>query len=764
MLCLNSADGCTGRNRSEVALTLVLYRLGRWCARRPWLIIGLWVLATAAAFGAAAQWGAASSESIEIPGTESQRAIDLLEDRFPEAAGGRARVVFAADTGRVTDPEHRAGAQATLEEIRTLPQVRQVIDPFGPAAAFLVSDDGRIAFAEIVYGVTAREVGPDGVAALVATDRPARDAGLQVAHGGPVVERLGPDEARTSELIGLSVAMIVLAVAFGSIVAMALPLGTSLVGIAFGFALIRLLGGFVEVTSMAPILGSMIGIAVGIDYALFIVTRHRQNLAEGMDVDESIGRALATSGQAVIFAGLTVMIAILGLALIGIPLVAVLGYAVSLVVAVAVLVAVTLLPALLGLVGVRIDRLRVPGVSLRFETDHHASRAMSARWARLVTRRPWPFLAAGAAVLVVLALPATRLELGWPDAGNQPADTTARRAYDLLADGFGAGFNGPLLVAVDLAGTPDPTVALTDITAAIAGTPGVGFATPAQTNAAGDTAVIQAIPATSPQDHATEELVDRLRTQTVPPVEASTGTVIEVTGTTAAFIDISKLLSERLVIFIGGVVVLSFLLLTAVFRSPLVALKAALVNLLGIAAAYGALVAVFQWGWGLGAVGLDETVPIVSFLPMMMFAILFGLSMDYEVFILSRVREDWVATGDATGSVVHGIAVSARVITAAALIMVSVFASFVLGDTPEIKMFGFGLAIAVALDATIIRMVVVPATMTLLGSRNWWLPRWLDRLLPRLDIEGDSALPPLPALHRLPEDDTDRLLHKEPAS
>ena len=763
MLCLNSAGGRRRPHSWEVALTFALYRLGRWCARRPWRVIGLWVLAIAAAFAAAAQWGGASSESIEIPGTESQRAIDLLEDRFPEAAGGRARVVFAADAGRVTDPRYQAGAQATLEEIRALPEVREVIDPFGPAGAFLVSQDGTVAFAEIVYGVTAREVGSDGVAALVATDQPARDAGLQVEYGGPVVERLGPDDTRTSELIGLSVAMIVLAIAFGSVVAMALPLGTSLVGIAVGFALIRLLGGFVEVTSMAPILASMIGIAVGIDYALFIVTRHRQHLAEGMDVDESIGRALATSGQAVIFAGLTVMIAILGLALIGIPLVAVLGYAVALVVAVAVLVAVTLLPALLGLVGTRIDRLRVPGVSLRFETDHHASQAMSARWARFVTRRPWPFLAAGAAVLVVLALPVTRLELGWPDAGNQPADATARRAYDLLAEGFGPGFNGPLLVAVDLTGTADPDGALTDITAAITATPGVQFAAPAQTNTAGDTAVIQAIPTTSPQDHATEELVDRLRAQVVPPLEADTGTVVEVTGTTAAFIDISKRLSQRLVVFIGGVVVLSFVLLTAVFRSPLVALKAALVNLLGIAAAYGALVVVFQWGWGLGAVGLDETVPIVSFLPMMMFAILFGLSMDYEVFILSRVREDWVASGDATGSVVHGIAVSARVITAAALIMISVFASFVLGDTPEIKMFGFGLAIAVALDATIIRMVVVPATMTLLGSRNWWLPAWLDRVLPRLDIEGDAALPPVAAVRALTDDDTNQLLHKEPA-
>ncbi|HNK37599.1 MAG TPA: MMPL family transporter [Microthrixaceae bacterium] len=727
-------------------MTSALHRLGRWCAHRPWRVIALWMLAAAAVLAAGARWGAASSESIEIPGTESQRAIDLLEERYPDAAGGRARVVFATDAGRVTDPQFRSGAQGTLDQIRALPRVRQVIDPFGPAGGFLVSPDGRIAFAEIVYAVTAREVGVDGVDALTATAGPARDAGLDVAFGGPVVERIGPDDTHASELIGLAVAVIVLAVAFGSVTAMALPMCTSLVGLGVGLALMRLLGGFVEVTSVAPILGSMIGIAVGIDYSLFIVTRHRQQLAQGYELDESVARALATSGQAVVFAGVTVMIAILGLALIGIPLVAALGYAVSLMVAIAVLVAITLLPALLGLVGTRIDRLRVPGVQLRYESDHHTSRSTSARWARLVTRRPWPFLAAGSVLLVALAIPAARLELGWPDAGNLPPETTARHAYDLLAEGFGEGFNGPLLIAVDLREVADPPGALATISTAVAATPGVQFASPAQTNDTGDTAVIQVVPTTSPQDPATEDLVDRLRGETVPTLEADTRTVIEVTGTTAAFIDISKRLADRLAVFIGAVVLLSFLLLTAVFRSPLVALKAALVNLLGIAAAYGALVAVFQWGWGLDAVGLDETVPIVSFLPMMMFAILFGLSMDYEVFILSRVREEWVATGDPTGSVVGGIATSARVITAAALIMISVFASFVLGDTPEIKMFGFGLAVAVALDATVIRMVVVPATMTLLGSRNWWLPGWLDRILPNLDIEGTGTLGPNPAV------------------
>jgi RND superfamily putative drug exporter len=337
-------------------VTSALYRLGRWCAHRPWRVIAVWMLAAAAVLAAGARWGAASSESIEIPGTESQRAIDLLEERYPDAAGGRARVVFATDAGRVTDPQFRSGAQGTLDQIRALPRVRQVIDPFGPAGGFLVSPDGRIAFAEIVYAVTAREVGVDGVDALTATAGPARDAGLDVAFGGPVVERIGPDDTHASELIGLAVAVIVLAVAFGSVTAMALPMCTSLVGLGVGLALMRLLGGFVEVTSVAPILGSMIGIAVGIDYSLFIVTRHRQQLAQGYELDESVARALATSGQAVVFAGVTVMIAILGLALIGIPLVAALGYAVSLMVAIAVLVAITLLPALLGLVGTRIDR------------------------------------------------------------------------------------------------------------------------------------------------------------------------------------------------------------------------------------------------------------------------------------------------------------------------------------------------------------------------------------------------------------------------
>lgn len=729
-------------------MTLALYRLGRFAARNPWPIIAVWLISAIAIVSAGIMWGSESSDSIDIPGTESQRALNLLEDRFPEAAGGRARVVFARDAGQVTEPGFQAGAQATLDEIRALPHVASVIEPFGPASAFLVSDDGRIAFAEISYDVSNREVGPDGVEALLATAGPARDAGLQVAYGGPVIERVGPDDSHTSELIGLAVAVVVLAIAFGSVTAMALPLASSLFGLMIGFALIRLLGGFIEVTSVAPILASMIGIAVGIDYALFIVTRHRQHLAEGMPVEEAAGRANATAGQAVIFAGVTVMIAILGLALIGIPLIAALGYAVSMVVAVAVLIAVTLLPALLGLLGTRIDSLKVPGVRLRYESDHDASDALSARWARLVTRRPWPFLITAAALLMVLAVPVFSLQLGWPDAGNSPAGTPEREAFDLMSEGFGPGFNGPLLLAVDLSDNPDPAGTATEIATAIAAAPDVVFVAPPELNEVGDTAVIQAIPAFAPQDHQTEELIDTLRADIAPPVEQATDTTIEVTGRTAAFIDMSRRLTDRLPLFIAAVVFMSFLLLTAVFRSPIVAGKAALMNLLGIGAAYGVLVATFQWGWGVQALGVEGAIPIIAFLPMMMFAILFGVSMDYEVFILSRVREEWLATGDPTGSTVHGIAVSARVITAAALIMISVFASFILGDSASIKMFGFGLALAVALDATVIRMILVPSAMTLLGRHNWWMPRWLDRIMPNLDIEGDSALPPLPTATR----------------
>jgi len=707
-------------------------------------VVGSWAAVVLVVGGLSAAFGGQPAQSLGIPGSDSQRAFDLLEERFPEQFGGRARVVFAVDGGGdVTAPSPRASIDAVLQAVRDAPGVQEVIDPFGPASAFFVSPDNRTVFAEVVYDVKAREVSDSEIAALIATGERAEDAGLTVGFGGEVVEQLEPEQSRRAEIIGLSVAVVVLLVAFGSVLAMAAPLLNAILGVGLGLAAIRLVAAILDISEVAPTLASMIGIAVGIDYALFVVARHRQHLAEGHGIEESIALANATAGQSVVFAGATVVIAILGLALVGIPLIATMGVAVSLTVAAAVLLAVTLLPALLGLVGSGIDRFRVPGVRLRIEVDATTSRSLSARWARRVSDRPWLALGAALVALAALALPALSLQTGWPDARNRPEGTPARVAHDLLADGFGPGENGPLLVVADLHGANDG--AAQAIAASLADVAGVAQVTPAVVNAAGDAAVIRAVPTTGPQEVETRQLVDHLRAEAIPALEEATGATINVTGATAAYIDLSERMEARLPLFISAVVLLSFVLLTIVFRAPVVALKAAAMNLLGIGAAYGVVVAVFQWGWGLNLVGLQETVPVIAFLPIMMFAILFGLSMDYEVFILSRVREAWMLTGDAKSSIVQGIAMSARVITAAALIMVSVFGSFVLGDSVEIKMFGIGLASAVLIDATIIRLVLVPATMTLLGKRNWWLPGWLDRVLPRLDHSDPAKTERTPA-------------------
>jgi RND superfamily putative drug exporter len=596
--------------------------------------------------------------------------------------------------------------------------------------------DGKVAYLDVTFSTSGMDMGPEKLEALEAAAAPLDGAGLATAFGGDI---MGEQSQPASEMVGLGVAIVVLLFAFGSVIAMGLPIATALIGLAVGLGSITVLSAFVSVTETAPMLASMIGLAVGIDYALFVVTRHRQFLAEGHIPAEAAARATATSGGAVLFAGITVIIAISGLAFAGIPMVTTMGFATAGVVAVAVAVALTLLPALLGFAGRKIDRLRVPGLKIRTEDD---ATSFSGRWARKVTGRPWPWLIASLAVLGTLTIPLASLRLGMTDAGNDPPASTTRQAYDLLADGFGPGFNGPLMVVVDLAGVDASRrqAAVGAVAQAVSATDGVVAAFPGAVNPGGDVAMVIAIPTTSPQDAATSELVHHLRTDVLAAATATGGPAggahVYITGTAAAFIDISDLLADRLPIFIGTVLLLSFLLLTVVFRSVLVPLKAAVANLLSIGGAYGVVVAVFQWGWGKELIGLQETVPIVSFLPMMLFAILFGLSMDYEVFILSRVREEYVRTGNADTSVVTGISTSARVITAAALIMISVFGSFALGADPIIKMFGLGLATAVLLDATVVRMVFVPATMALLGARNWWLPKALDRILPNLDIEG----------------------------
>jgi len=716
-------------------MSRALYRLGHFAATHRWRVIAVWIAAFVAAAFAVGTVGGETSDNFTLPGTETQRALDLLEERFPDQSGDTAQVVFATDDGQLSDPDAAAAIDATVADVRDLPHVVDVAAPDEQT-----SPDGTVRFATVTYDETATELGAGAVEDLEEATAPATEVGLRVELGGDVVQfNEGGEFGGTAELIGLGVAVIVLLFAFGSVVAMGLPLITALIGLGLGLSIVTLSANFLDIGTVAPIIATMIGLGVGIDYALFIVTRHREHLHEGMTVAESAARATATAGQAVVFAGVTVVIAILGLQFIGIPFVATLGTAAAIVVGSAVLTAITLLPALLGLVGHRIDKLRVPGMRPVAADGHDG---LWARWSRRVSGRPWPYLVGSTLLLVALVIPLFSMRLGVTDAGTSPPSTTLRQSYDLLAEGFGPGFNGPLHIVVDLDDTGQEGLAgLQDAIAADEGIARVGQTRLNSENPSeADTALIIAFPETSPQDAATTTTVHRLRDEVIPTVVGEDAAVY-VAGTPAVFIDFSEKLGGRLPLFIGAVLVMSFLLLLLVFRSLFVPLKAAVVNLLGIGAAYGVVVAIFQWGWGMNLVGLEETVPIVSFLPMLMFAILFGLSMDYEVFLMSRIREEYLKTGDNNASVAAGIAGTARVITAAAIIMISVFGSFALGDEVEVKMMGIGLATAILLDATIIRMVLVPAVMAVMGRANWWLPGWLDRILPNLDIEGEAALP-----------------------
>ncbi len=721
-----------------------LYQVGIFSSRhRGWVVAG-WILLAFTAVMANRTVDAGTVDNFEVPGVESQEAIDLLDERFPERAGATAAVVFHVEDGLVTDTETAAGIAATVAEVQSLPEVLGITDPL--AGERSISRDGSTAFAAVQFEGSSAELGRETLDDLFATAAPAEAVGVQVEYGGELPTILKERSTGPAEAIGIIAAMLILFFAFRSFYSAALPLGTAILGLAVGLSIVGLLGALIDIPSVAPRLGTMIGLGVGIDYALFILSRHRDNLEAGVSNEESIGRTNATAGQAVLVAGGTVMVAILGLQLAGIPFVAALGYSASLVVAVAVAVAISLLPALLSFAGPRVltKQERTPAAREVTETivadtgdlDDLAGAGGWVRWAHWVAHHPWRSSIAATVVLLVLAVPTLDMRLGQADAGTDPTSTTHRRAYDLLAEGFGAGFNGPLLLVVDLGPSGD-TAVLDKIAADVAADPGIQAVSPPDINAAGDTAIITAIPTTTPQDEATSDLVHRLRDTTLPQATADTDAEALVGGPTAGFIDQSDKISARLPWFIAAVVAMSFILLMVVFRSLLVPLKAALLNLLSIGAAYGVVVAVFQWGWGRSLIGLEEAVPIASFVPMMMFAILFGLSMDYEVFILSRIREEYHKGHSNIDSVVIGLGATAKVITAAALIMISVFLGFVASDDPVVKMMGIGLATAVAVDATIVRMVLVPSTMALVGDSNWWLPRWLDRILPHLDIEGE---------------------------
>jgi RND superfamily putative drug exporter len=675
--------------------------------------------------------------------------------------------VFQAKSGTVVDPTAGAAITQTVANLGKVPHATGVGGPVGPSAAGFISPDKTIAFARVQYDAKSPKVGTDALKQLEVASAPAQQAGLRVEYGGPVVDYANRPSGGHGDVIGVGVAVVILLFAFGSVVAMGLPIGTALFGLLVGLSLIGLISAFTDVGTIAPVLGTMIGLGVGIDYSLFIVTRHREGLKAGLSVEEASGEATATAGQAVLFAGCTVVIAVCGLAISGIPYVAMLGYMAALVVAVMILAALTLLPALIGLAGPWIDRWHVHGFHRRgpkkpsspgaggseeatprhpvpirggalqtapeFDGDVESAHGW-AHFALIVAKSPWPWAIGALVVLLTLAAPATKLRLGQTDDGTAPSSSTQRHAYDLLAKGFGPGFNGPLVVSVALPG-PGQTQVLTPLGGAIQQTPGVAQVAPPQLNQGQDTAVIYVIPKSAPDSSETSALVSDLHDNTIPPVVGTTGAKAYVGGQTAAFIDLGNRISARLLYFIGAVVLLSFFLLLVVFHSLLVPLTAAVMNLLSVGAAYGVVVAVFQFGWGKGLFGLEATVPIVSYVPMMLFAILFGLSMDYQVFLLTRVHEEYEASGDNRYSVVKGVGLTARVITSAALIMISVFLSFVANPQPEVKMFGLGLAVAVLVDSTIVRMILVPAVMELFGKANWWLPGWMERVLPRVHLE-----------------------------
>jgi RND superfamily putative drug exporter len=716
----------------------MLDRLARFSYRRRRLVLVSWLLLLVGTQLLASAAGGKASMNFKLPATDSERAQSLLTSRFPSQSGASGDIVIAAPSG-VTAPAARSSAQVLFAEVAATPHVVEVVSPYQSPGGRQISRDGTVAFAQVQFDSQRQDVPKATVDHLKSLATGARTPGFQVALSGNMFQTRQPPGG--TEAIGLLAAVVILLVAFGSVLAMGLPLLTAIFGIGIGLAGVTLLANLVSMPSFANQLAAMIGIGVGIDYALFIVTRYRQGLHAGLDPERAVGKALVTSGKAVLFAGTTVVISLLGLFAMGLSFVRGLAIGAALAVIVTMVASVTLLPAVLGFVGHNIDKLSLPWT--RRATEAGASRGLWYRWSRLIQKRPWPFAAGGLAVLVVLAVPVFSIRLGTTDASNLPTSDTTRVAYDMLTKGFGAGFNGPLLLAIEVppgsaGGGPSAATALPRLRAAISQTPGVVEVTPARMSPRGDAAVMQVFPRTGPEDQQTVSLIHRLRGSVIPAVVAGTPLIVHIGGSTATFDDLSSFLGSHLPIFIVVVLGLSFLLLMTVFRSVVVPIKAVVMNLLSIGASYGLLVAVFQWGYGKGIIGIGKTGPVESFVPMMMFAILFGLSMDYEVFLLSRIKEEWDKTGDNGVAVADGLSYTARVITAAAAIMVCVFGSFVFGGERVIKEFGLGLAAAIFIDATLVRLVLVPATMELLGRANWWIPGWLDRVLPRVHIEAQS--------------------------
>jgi len=738
-----------------------LERLGRGAARRHWLVIGIWVVIVVGLFVLRSFFGGTFVSNYTVPGSESSAGLTVLNRDFAKQGGYSGSIVFHSKTGTVAD--QATAVKTAMANVGNLPNVVAATDPLATQGSPYVSKDGTVVNAPVSFSVVPASLDKDYLAKLDAAVQPARDAGLQVEYGGGAGQIGHQANDLPSEAIGLGLALILLFLMFRSIVAAGLPLVSAIFSVGGGLAILGLLAAVKELPVTAPTVATLLGLGVAIDYGLFLVSRHREQLDNGMGVEESVGRAESTSGAAIVVAGGTVVIAILGLFVSGVPFVGALGLSAAILVAVTVVAALTLIPALLGLAKQlilnRADRKHVaeehaleadldPDAVAAHRAEERAirdakhERSAFARWGRRVSDRPWTYGTIATLLLLVLTIPLLSLNLGQLDAGTDPPQDSSRKAYDLIAQGFGPGANGPLTVVVSL---PSQDAAanqteLTNLATTLQKTQGIAAVQPPSTNPAGTTASITVIPTTSPSSKETEDLVNRIRDDVLPDVKGTTYVV----GTVAGYVDFTQKVASRMLWLIGAVVLLALILLTVAFRSIVIGVKAAVLNLLSVGAAYGVIVAVFQWGWGSSLVGIDETVPIPSFVPMLMFAIVFGLSMDYEVFLLSRVHEAWVVTKDSHRAVAIGIGATARVITTAAAIMIAVFLSFVLDDDPTVKMLAVGMAVAVLIDASVVRMVLVPSVMTLLGDKAWWLPGWMDRIIPDIQLEGEPEPQPQP--------------------
>jgi putative drug exporter of the RND superfamily len=743
-------------------MTGVLYGLAQFCVRRRYAVLAVWLVATIALVAVSHRLGDNTNDNLSLPGTDSQAATDSLAKSFPNQANGSSPIVLHARSGKLTDAKSAEAVNAAAAKVAKEPDVASVVNPLTAQGATALSKDKTTGYLSVTLGVSPGSLSVEDVEKIISGADPAKAAGLEVETGGQLGQKVSKPATESSELIGIIAAMIILTLTFGTVVSMLLPILNAIVGLLATLAIIRMLGHATTVPSVAPTLATMIGLGVGIDYALFIVTRHFRGMKDGLSIEESIARAAATSGGAVFFAGGTVTIALVSLAVAGIPLITTLGFMAAVAVVVAVLAALTLLPATLALTGPRINSLRVRHPA----SDEAAHQGLWAKWANEIARYPLVAGLAALAILIPLTIPLLSLNLGQQDVAALSTSTTARKAYDLLAKSFGPGINGPLIIAVSL-GSPakapstapsptskgsssqssqsqsqaqsDPRTAdarLQTLQKDISATSGIAAVTPAQIDKAGTSAFFNAIATKGPAEEATATLVEKLRSSVIPSAEEGTDMKADVGGSTAGYVDLASRISEKLPLQILVVIALSFVLLILAFRTAVIPAQAALMNLLSIGASYGVLTAIFQYGWLADVIGLSGPVPIVSYVPLFMFAVLFGLSMDYEVFLVSQIEEHVHAGEDNRSSVISGLVTSARVITAAALIMVFVFGSFVLNGDPTIKQFGVGLAVAVVLDATVVRCLLVPALMLLMGKVNWWMPKWLERIVPHVSIEG----------------------------